>query len=131
MERIVQHSVILPGSPAALYAMYLDPVQHAAFTGGPVHIAAALGAAFEAFGGRIRGVIVHLTPGRQVVQTWRSFEWAPEDLDSLLVLSFWPDTAGTRLELAQVNVPERLFPTLQANWPMRYLDPWRACLTSS
>ncbi|MEO8635720.1 MAG: SRPBCC domain-containing protein [Gemmatimonadales bacterium] len=130
METIVQHSVILPGTPAALYAMYLDPAQHAAFTGGPVTIAAASGAVFEAFGGRIHGVIVHLTPGRQIVQTWRSFEWAPDDLDSLLVLSFWPDAGGTRLDLAQVNVPERLCATLQANWPMRYLDPWREYLAS-
>ena len=130
MEQIVQHSVILPGAPATLYAMYLDPVQHASFTGGPVQIAAAPGAVFEAFGGRIHGVIVHLTPGRQIVQTWRSFEWAPEELDSLLIMSFWPDVAGTRLELAQVSVPARLFATLQANWPMRYLDPWRAYLVS-
>jgi uncharacterized protein YndB with AHSA1/START domain len=75
MLRIVQHSVTLPGSPQALYSMYLDPVQHAAFTrGGEVCIAPRVGADFTGFGGRITGRILALTPGRQIVQTWRSFE---------------------------------------------------------
>jgi hypothetical protein len=51
-----------------------------------------------------------------MVQTWRSFEWRPEDPDSILLLTLQPESAGTRLDL------------LQANWPMRYLDPWRAAL---
>ena len=126
MERIVQHSRFFPVAPAVLYGSYLDPARHAAFTGAPVRIAPTVGALFEAFEGRIHGTILYLCPSRQIVQSWRSFEWAPEDLDSILILSFAPESTGTRLELAQVNVPERLFPTLQANWPMRYLDPWLA-----
>ena len=126
MEGIVQHSRFFPVAPSILYDSYLDPALHAAFTGAPVRIAAAVGAAFEAFEGRIHGTILHLTPGRQIVQSWRSFEWDPADLDSILILTFAPEAGGTRLDLAQVNVPERLFPTLQANWPMRYLDPWLA-----
>jgi activator of HSP90 ATPase len=130
MDRIVQHSRILPATPAALYAMYLDPALHAAFTGAPVQIAPTPGAALEAFEGRIHGTVIHLSPGRQIVQTWRSFEWQLDELDSILILTFLPVSSGTRLELAQVNVPERLVDTLQANWPMRYLDPWRDYVAS-
>ncbi len=126
MERIVQHSRLFPVAAEVLYNSYLDPARHAGFTGAPVRIAARVGAPFEAFDGRIQGTILHLTPGRQIVQSWRSFEWEPAELDSVLILSFTAQGAGTRLELAQVNVPERLYPTLQANWPMRYLDPWLA-----
>lgn len=129
MSRIVQHSVSLPGSPEVLYAMYLDPIHHAAFTGGgEVHIAPAVGAEFSGFGGRIAGRILALTPPKRIVQTWRSFEFRPDDLDSLLILTFHPSGAGSRLELVQVHAPEHLFETLQANWPMRYFDPWRAYL---
>lgn len=129
MARIVQHSVTLPGQPGALYTMYLDPVQHAAFTGGgEVRIAPRVGAEFSGFGGRITGRILALTPGRQIVQTWRSFEWRPDDLDSVLVLTFEAAGTDTRLELVQVSPPEHLYETLQANWPMRYFDPWRAYL---
>jgi hypothetical protein len=54
MLRVVQQSVELPASPAALYSMYLDPARHAAFTGGgPASIAAAPGTAWSAFDGRI------------------------------------------------------------------------------
>ena len=126
MQRIVQHSVSLPAEPARPYTMYLDPAQHAGFTGGLVRIAAAPGAEFWAFDGRIHGRILHLTPGRQIVQTWRSFEWAADDVDSILALTFEAEGSGARLELVQVNVPDRLYETLQKNWPMRYLDPWRA-----
>lgn len=129
MLRIVQHSVTLPGSPATLYSMYLDPGQHAAFTGGgDVIIAPKVGAEFWGFGGRITGCILALTPNRQIVQSWRSFEWRPEDVDSILVLTFTAAGADTRVDLVQASPPEHLYETLQANWPMRYFDPWRAYL---
>ena len=129
MLRIVQQSVELPASPAALYSMYLDPTQHAAFTGGgPASISAAPGSAWSAFDGRIHGRILALTPHRQIVQSWRSFEWQEEDPDSVLILTFWPSGSGARLDLAQVDVPERLYETLQSGWPGRYWQPWRAYL---
>jgi activator of HSP90 ATPase len=129
MLQIVQHSVILPTLPGTLYAMYLDPVQHAAFTGGgEVSIAPRVGAEFSAFGGRIAGRILALTPDRQIVQTWRSFEWRPDEIDSILVLTFQSDAEGAKIDLVQVSPPPHLYETLQANWPMRYFDPWRAYL---
>ena len=38
MPRTLQQSVVLPASPARLYAMYLDPKTHAAITGEPARI---------------------------------------------------------------------------------------------
>jgi len=129
--RIVQHSVLLPAEPHRVYEMYLDAAAHAAFTGGgEVTIAPRVGAEFSAFGGRISGRILSLIPDRQIVQTWRSFEWRADDSDSILLLTLQPESGGTRLELLQAPAPEHLHATLQANWPMRYLDPWRAALTA-
>jgi activator of HSP90 ATPase len=129
MMKIVQQSVELPASPAALYAMYLDPVQHAAFTaGGAASITPAQGTAWSAFDGRIHGRILALTPHRQIVQSWRSFEWHDDDPDSVLILRFSPVGTGGRLDLAQVDVPARLYDTLLSGWPSRYWDPWRAYL---
>ena len=119
----------LPAEPAKVYEMYLDPAKHAAFTGGgDVQIAPLESTPFSAFGGRIFGRILSLVPERQVVQTWRSFEWLPDDPDSILVLTFEPEYGGTRLDLIQAPVPEHLQAKLQENWPMRYLDPWRLVL---
>jgi len=129
MLNIVQQSVQLPAAPQALYAMYLDPIEHAAMTGSPlVRIAPTPGAEFWAFDGRIHGRILAVTPGRQIVQSWRSFEWQADDPDATLVLTFRADQQGARLEMALVNAPDHLYAKLQANWPMRYWEPWKAYL---
>lgn len=129
MIRTVQHSVLLPAAPDRLYRQYLDPVAHAAFTGGgEVQIAAKVGAEFVGFGGRITGCILALTAERQVVQSWRSFEFQAGELDSILVLTFTAEGKESRVDLVQTSVPEQLHQTLQNNWPMRYFDPWRAWL---
>jgi uncharacterized protein YndB with AHSA1/START domain len=126
----VQQAIELPASPGALYAMYLDAEQHAAFTGGgPAHFSPNAGADWSAFDGRIHGRILALTPGRRIVQTWRSFEWQPDEPDSILVLTLRPAAGSTtRVELTQADVPERLHDRLTAGWPTRYWEPWRAYL---
>jgi activator of HSP90 ATPase len=130
MLNIVRQSVQFAATPDSLYQMYLDPVQHAAITGSPlVRIAPAPGAEFWAFDGRIYGRILALTPGRQIVQSWRSFEWHADDPDATLVLTFQTDPAGARLEMALVNAPDHLYEKLQANWSMRYWDPWKAYIS--
>ena len=129
MPKVVQQVVTLPALPRTLYATYLDPEKHAAFTGGgPATIAATVGSDWSAFDGRIHGRVLALTPDRLIVQSWRSFEWQDDDLDSILVLSFSPEAAGTRLELTQANVPEAVYENLVAGWPTRYWNPWRAYL---
>jgi activator of HSP90 ATPase len=129
MLKIVQQSVELPASPTALYSMYLDAGQHAAFTGGgTASITPVPGTAWSAFDGRIHGRILALTPSRQIVQSWRSFEWQEDEPDSVLILTFWPVGSGSRLDLAHVDVPARLHDTLLSGWPTRYWEPWRAFL---
>ncbi len=132
MPRLVQQSVRLAAKPEALYRMYLDPLQHAAFTGkSPVRIAAVPGAEFWGFEGMIHGRVLALTPGRQIVQSWRSLEWMPDDLDATLVLTFWPDPDGARVDLNHVNVPDHLYEKIQIGWPNHYWNPWRAYLARS
>jgi uncharacterized protein YndB with AHSA1/START domain len=121
-------AVDLPASPARLYRMYLDPKQHAAFTGAPVKIAAHAGAAFEAFAGAIRGTILQVVPNRLIVQSWRSKHFYRRDLDSTLVLSFWPQERGARIELTHANVADGDFAGVSEGWSKYYWLPWRAYL---
>jgi activator of HSP90 ATPase len=131
MSTIGQQTVRRAAPPSELYAMYLDPAAHAEFTGGgPATITPLAGSEWSAFGGRIYGRVLALTPDQQIVQSWRSFEWHDDDPDSVLVLAFTAEGAGTRLELVQIGVPERLYDTLVSGWPSRYWDPWRAFLAS-
>jgi activator of HSP90 ATPase len=108
--------------------MYLDPRKHAAFTGSPVSIAARVGAPFKAFGGALSGKILQLVPNRLIVQSWRSREFSRRDLDSTLVLSFWPDKKGARIELTHVNVADRDFAGVSEGWGKYYWTPWREYL---
>jgi activator of HSP90 ATPase len=129
MLKVVQQSVELPATPSQLFAQYLDAGAHAAFTGGGrATISPAVGTEWSAFDGRIWGRLLALTPGRQIVQSWRSFEWEETEPDAVLVLGFTATNAGARVDLVQVGVPERLYDTLVSGWPVRYWQPWRAYL---
>ncbi len=128
MPRTVTLAAVLPKSPSRLYAMYLDPKEHAGFTGAPVKIAARAGAPFEAFGGALTGTILQLVPNRLIVQSWRSTHFGKRDLDSTLVLSFWPDPGGGRIELTHVNVADSDFAGVSDGWSRYYWIPWRAYL---
>ncbi len=59
MRRTLQQSVVLPASPARLYAMYLNSKTHAAITGELARIGRKRGAAFRAFGGTLIGVALY------------------------------------------------------------------------
>jgi len=130
MPRTVTLAAVLPRPPARLYAMYLDPKQHAAFTGAPVKVAARAGARFEAFGGALTGTILQVVPNRLIVQSWRSTEFAKRDIDSTLILSFWRDAAGGRIELTHVNVADSDFAGVSEGWNKYYWMPWRAYLSA-
>ncbi|HMD29685.1 MAG TPA: SRPBCC domain-containing protein [Steroidobacteraceae bacterium] len=130
MPRNITMAVHLPCSAARLYRMYLDPKQHAAFTGAKVVIAARAGAPFEAFDGALSGTILQVVQNRLIVQSWRSTFFGRRDLDSTLVLSFWPAKGGGRIELTHVNVADGDFAGVSEGWSKYYWLPWRKFLTA-
>jgi uncharacterized protein YndB with AHSA1/START domain len=131
MPRNVVLAVSLPASPERLYDMYLDPRLHAAFTGAPVTIEPRAGADFRAFHGALTGTILHVEPKRLIVQRWRSTNFPQGAVDSVLVLSFWPEGNGARIELVHVNVPEEDFAGVSEGWAKFYWNPWRTYLTTN
>ncbi|HUE14451.1 MAG TPA: SRPBCC domain-containing protein [Planctomycetaceae bacterium] len=131
MPRNVVLAASLPASPDRLYDMYLDPRLHAAFTGAPVTIEPRAGAEFLAFNGALTGTILHVEPKRLIVQRWRSTNFPKGAIDSVLVLSFWPEGNGARIELVHINVPEEDFAGVSEGWAKFYWNPWRAYLTTN
>ena len=128
MARTIQIAASLPAPPEQLFDMYLDPLEHAAFTGMPVTISMAPGSAFSAFNGVITGTVLQVVPKRLIVQSWRSPCWGASDVDSTLVLSFLPDKDGARIELSQVNVVDADFAGVSQGWEKYYWTPWREYL---
>lgn len=129
MPRTIQLAASFPAPPDRLFDMYLDPEEHSALTGSPATISAHAGAPFRAFDGVLSGTILQVTPKRQIVQSWRSPHWEPADLDSTLILTFWPEGEGGRIELTHVNVVDKDFAGVSQGWEKFYWTPWRAYLT--
>ena len=129
MPKLVQQSVTLPAPPERLYDMYVYPSLHAEFTGAPVTIGSTPGAEFRAFGDMLSGRMLHTAPKRMIVQSWRAFHWKPEDLDSILILTFSPDPAGGRIDLMHVNVADYDVEGVTEGWNKYYWGLWRAYLS--
>jgi uncharacterized protein YndB with AHSA1/START domain len=131
MPKHLMTAVSMPAAPERLFDMYLDSAAHAAFTGKPVTIEPRAGARFEAFDGKISGTILHVQPKRLIVQTWRSVHFPASAMDSTLVLTFWPESGGGRIELNQINIADEDFAGVSQGWEKHYWTPWRAYLTKN
>ena len=128
MPKTIQQSVTLPASAESLYDMYLDYKIHGAFTGSPATIDSKPGSEFRAFGDMLSGRVLYTVPKRLIVQSWRAKHWNPEDLDSILVLTFWPEGNSGRIELVQVNVADHDVQGVNEGWGKYYWTPWREYL---
>ncbi len=128
MPKTIRQSVTLPAPAAKLYGMYVSPRLHAAITGSPVRIGARSGAAFRAFNGALSGKMLFTQRKRMIVQTWRSTGFGASDLDSTLILTFWPRGKSGRIELVHVNVADRDVRGVTEGWRKYYWKPWRAYL---
>ena len=128
MPRTIQQTVRLPAPPETLFDSYLDPGRHAAITGTPVTIGSEPGSEFRAFGGQLSGRILEVVPKRLIVQAWRASHWGPDDLDSTLILTFWEDPVGGRIDLVHVNVADHDYDGVTEGWERYYWVPWRRYL---
>ena len=129
MPKTIQQNVTLPATAFDLYRMYLNARRHAAIIGAPVKISSKPGSAFRAFNGALSGRMLFTRPGRMIVQTWRSTGFGPKDIDSTLILTFWPRGKSGRIELVHVNVADRDARGVNEGWRKYYWRPWRAYLT--
>ncbi len=128
MTKTIQQAVTLPAPPEKLFDMYMNAKLHAELIGGPVTISRTAGSKFRAFRGMILGKTLRVVPKRLIIQSWRGKDWKPEDMDSTLILSFWPDKEGGRIELVQVNVPGYDLKDVNEGWENYYWRPWREYL---
>jgi activator of HSP90 ATPase len=108
--------------------MYFDSHSHGGFTGQSASVEPRAGGAFRAFDGMLSGTILHVEPKRLIVQTWRSKNWPADALDSVLVLTFWPEREGARVEVVHVNVPDEDLAGVSEGWEKYYWTPLRAHL---
>ena len=113
----------LPASPEAVYAAWLDSKAHSDMTGSPASAAAAVGTPYTAWDRYIWGETLELFPGRRIVQSWRTAEFADDDPDSTIVVELEPTETGTRLTLTHSGVPDGQTGYEQSGWRDFYFVP--------
>ncbi|MSP92833.1 MAG: hypothetical protein EXR79_13685 [Myxococcales bacterium] len=120
-------AVTLPAPPDRVYEAWLDPDEHAAFTGGVATIDAAAGGKFTAWDGYISGTTLELDPPRRIVQAWRTTDFTAADGDSRVTVTLEPDDAGgTRLTLAHGEIPEGQGERYAQGWREYYFESMQA-----
>lgn len=87
-------------------------------------VSARVGGAFTAWDGYISGKNLKLVPGRRIVQSWRTTEFAAADPDSQIDVSLEPAPGGTKLTLHHTNVPDG-HTTYRSGWRTCYFEPMK------
>jgi len=119
-------SDIIPASPQTIYDAWLDSRTHAMMTGGKAaQISAARGGAFTVWDGYITGHNLELTPGRRIVQSWRTTKFTMNDPDSQIEVLFEAVKDGTKVTVHHSNVPDGHTSYRDGGWQRSYFEPMK------
>ena len=123
MAEQLKMTTVINASPRKVYAAWLDPRAHSAFTGSKATGGSRVGDAFTAWDGYILGVHLELEPGRRIVQSWRTSDFPPGSEDSRLEIVLLEVAGKTRLTLTQSNIPDGQAEQYREGWEDFYFAP--------
>jgi activator of HSP90 ATPase len=115
---------VVPAAPQDVYDAWMSSEAHGEMTGGGAHIDPRVGGDFTAWDGYITGRTLTLDPGRRIVQSWRTTEFAATDHDSELEVLLEADPAGTKVTLHHSKIPDGQS-GYEQGWIDNYFDPMR------
>ena len=122
MKESLELSATFKASPEAIYQAWLDGDKHAAMTGGDATGSAQEGTAYTAWDGYITGKNLSLSPNSEIVQSWRTSEFADSDEDSHLVVRLEGVEDGCKVTLIHTNIPEGQT-QYEQGWVNHYFNP--------
>ena len=111
-------------SPEQVYEAWLDPELHSLMTGGEATGGQSVGEDFSAWDGYITGKTLDLKLNEEIVQSWRTSEFAESDEDSRLVIRLKETREGTELTLIHTNIPEGQT-QYRTGWQDHYFTPMK------
>ncbi|HRW76121.1 MAG: SRPBCC domain-containing protein [Lewinellaceae bacterium] len=114
-----------PTTPDRLYRTWMDSKGHTAMTGGEASMMDQVGEAFTAWDGYIEGTNLALEPGRRIVQSWRTVEFADDEPDSRIEILLEATDQGTRLTLVHSDLPDH-GTIYEQGWIDNYFEPMQA-----
>ena len=122
-------STVLPASPQAVYDAWMSSEGHGEMTLTECTIDPRVGGEYEVGDGYITGRTTALEPGRRIVQTWRTSEFADTDADSEIEVLLEAVDGGTRLTLHHRHVPDGQIDYEHGGWQDNYFEPMREYFT--
>ena len=120
---------IIPAIPGDIYHAWLDSELHSKMTGGKAEISSGLGESFSAWNGYISGKNIALEPGSKIIQAWRTTDFAKDEKDSHLEISFVQEDDNTRVVIRHSDLPPHGM-QYEQGWFDSYLDPMKQFFTS-
>jgi activator of HSP90 ATPase len=124
--RTITQRAVVPAAPAAVYDAFVNARTHAAFTGARATGSGRVGGAFTAWDGYISGVNRQLSPGKKIVQDWRTTEWPEGAPDSQVEFTFKAVKGGTEVRMVHSNVPAEQAASYRQGWVDFYWKPLQA-----
>jgi activator of HSP90 ATPase len=124
--KTITQRLVVPAPPAAVYEAFVNARKHAAFTGSPATGSGRVGGRFTAWDGYIAGVHRQLSPGKKIVQDWRTTEWPEGAPDSRVELTFQKVKGGTEIKMVHSNVPAEQADDYRQGWIDFYWTPLKA-----
>jgi activator of HSP90 ATPase len=115
----------LPADPTTIYSVWMSSEGHSAMTGAAASIDPVIGGAFTAWDGYIEGRTLSLEPGRRIVQSWRTSEFAAEHGDSQTEVVLDATSAGTLITIKHSGVPADQLGYEHGGWEDSYFAPMR------
>lgn len=125
----IQVSTVLPATPKAIYDAWLDSKKHSAFTGGGATAQPKVGGRHTAWDGYIHGWTLKLEPGKRIVQSWRTTEFKPEDIDSVIEVKLAKAKGGTKLTVVHSDIPTGQGAQYEQGWQDHYFRPMEEYFT--
>jgi uncharacterized protein YndB with AHSA1/START domain len=116
---------VIAATPQQIYAAWLDSLAHTDMTGGEANMSDEVGAAVSAWDGYITGRNLELVPGRRIVQSWRTSQFADEHEDSVVTITLEGTDDGTLLTLVHSNVPDSQRSYEERGWEENYFAPMK------
>ena len=116
-------SSLFPVSCETLFDGWLDGPTHTAMTGSLASVENFVGGEHSAWDGYIHGTIIELDRPRRIVQTWRTPDFKPSEVDSIVEVTLTPVKDSTLLTLRHSLVPTRLRGFEEGGWQENYFEP--------
>jgi activator of HSP90 ATPase len=118
-------SATIPAAPKAIFDSWMSSKGHSAMTGSAATVVAKVGGTYTAWEGYISGKTLELEPGKRIVQSWRSTDFAADAPDSRLEVVLAAATSGTKITLKHSDLPTGSSAEYKKGWIEFYFAPMK------